>query len=164
MPYSDEGDNALNTKYIEVARKIEKTYPLRLKEYQDIADPLGILGYSIKSIGYWRCVYKWITSILSDSDVVLEIGPGAGMLSGLLREENTNCVIDWLDRGDAIWSNNSIFERISLDGKKGGIISGLVESSKCELKKKYSIINLSSQLFFSLQPSFIATQSTLKSL
>ncbi len=140
MPYYDEGDNDLNTKHIEVARKIEKAYPSRLKEYQDVSDPFGILGYSIKSIGYWRCVYKWIKSIITDSDVVLEIGPGAGMLSGLLREENANCVIDWLDHGDAMWSNSSIFESISQGGKKGEIISGLVESPKCEIQKKYSII------------------------
>ena len=31
-------------------------------------------------------------------------------------------------------------------------------------RRNLPILNLSSQLFFSLQPSFIATQSTLKSL
>ena len=142
--YKDNNNLYLNELFIRCARKIMDASRMKPNEYLDNKSPFGMVESGLCGSAYWHHICNWLLRDLIDEDNILEIGSGAGMLSLILRETNSNCRIDWLHHGTQEikyknWDENKLFSMVSLNGRKGEIFYGYLEGDYY-IEKRYSKI------------------------
>ena len=121
--------------------KIASSYPVPLKPYEDSYLPLGKIQYSLNSVHFWHPIAEWIIQSLKDEDNILELGSGAGMLSAMIRFQNSQIPISWLNYGyENTWDNEKMFHWISHNGNIGELMNGYLENLDEPIKGDYSII------------------------
>lgn len=116
-------------------------YDVPLKKYEDTYCPLGQIQYSLNSVRFWHPIAEWIIDSLKNDDNILDLGPGAGMLSVMIRTANRNVPISWLNYGyENAWNNAKMFDYISNGGKNGKLMSGYLENLEEQIEGSYSLI------------------------
>lgn len=120
---------------------VASNYKVPLKQYEDQELPLGQIQYSLNSVHFWHPIAEWIMGSLKEDDNILELGPGAGMLSAMIRTANEEISISWLNYGhEDTWNNSQMFHCISGNGKKGKLMNGYLEDPNEQIEGVYSII------------------------
>jgi len=113
---------------------------------------LGNINYLLYSTTWTNPIYQWIYEEYTnkqEKSIVLEIGPGHGLLSYTLKKIYRNIIIDWVcfdSKNKVIRESNENYERSlskiskQYSEQEFNIIKGYIESDNFMLTKTYDVI------------------------
>jgi len=122
---------------------MQSVFPSTASGY-DVNQGLGIARFLLDSTSWWHWLLLWLNEDLEKRKNVidiLEIGPGYGLLSTILKNIRNNFNLDWLSFGTAPVLDIN-FDKLThvFPGYSYNNIFGIVEDPKFAIEKKYDII------------------------
>ncbi len=137
-----DGNSEFNNLFDSAVDKQCDYYPIHTGINNRNGYALGYIQYSISSANFWHPIANRIIKEIRDEDRLLDIGPGAGMLSTIIRLSNAICSISWLNHGENnSYGNEPFFEYISDNDRRGTQYFGYVEDQYSEIPgEKYDKI------------------------